>query len=37
MAYFTLYKEALNIKDLIYIFLRIVVANYELSDKIILD
>ena len=37
IAYFLLYKEALNMKDLAYIFLRIVVANYRLSDKIILD
>ena len=37
MAYFLLYKKALNIEDLAYIFLRIVVANYRLPDKIILN
>ena len=35
--YFILYKEALNVKDLAYIFLRIVVVDYGLLDKIILD
>ena len=37
MAYFLLYKEALNVEDLAYTFLRIVVANHRLSDEIILD
>ena len=37
MVYFTPYKEALNIEDLIYIFLRIIIANYRLLDKIISD
>ena len=35
--YFIPYKEALNIKDLVYIFLRIIVTNYKLLNKIILD
>ena len=35
--YFLLYKEVLNIEDLAYIFLRIVVTNYRLLDKIILN
>ena len=37
MVYFLLYKEALNTEDLAYIFLKIVVANYGLLDKIILN
>ena len=35
--YFILYKEASNAKELVYIFLRIVVANYRILNKIILD
>ena len=37
LVYFLLYREALNIEDLAYIFLKIVVANYKLLDKIILN
>jgi len=33
--YFLLYKKATFTKDLIYIFLRMIVANHELSDEII--
>ena len=37
LAYFLLYREALNAEDLAYVFYRIVVANYGLLDEIILD
>ena len=33
--YFVLYKEATNIEDLIYTFLKIVVANYRTLEEII--
>ena len=33
--YFLLYKKATFAKDLIYTFLRMIVANHELSDEII--
>jgi len=35
--YFLSYKKITFAKDLIYIFLRMIVANHELSDKIILN
>ncbi len=35
--YFLSYKKITFAKDLIYIFLRIIVANHELSDEIILN
>ena len=35
--YFILYKEASNVEELAYIFLRVLAANYEISDKIILN
>ena len=34
-GYFILYKESLNTEDLVYVFLRIVVINYELLEKVI--
>jgi len=33
--YFLSYKKAISVKDLIYTFLRIIVANHKLSDEII--
>jgi len=35
--YFLSYKKAILIKDLIYTFLKIIIANHELSDEIILN
>lgn len=35
--YFLLYKKATFIEDLIYMFLRIIVVNYKLLNKIILN
>ena len=36
-AYLELYKEVSTIEDLIYIFNKIVIAQYEILDKIVLD
>ena len=35
--YFISYKKALSVEELVYTFLRIVTANYELSEEIITD
>ena len=35
--YFILYKESSNTEDLIYVFLRIVVANHGSLEEVILD
>ena len=36
-AYLELYKEIFTAEDLVYIFNKIVIARYEILDKIILD
>jgi hypothetical protein len=36
-AYFMLFKEALDIKVLVYTFLKIIIVAYRFLDKIILD
>ena len=35
--YFVLYKKSLTAEELVYIFLRILAANYSISDKVILN
>ena len=35
--YFILYKKAFNAEKLAYMFLRVLAANYKISDKIILN
>ena len=35
--YFILYKEVLSVKELVYIFLRVVTAKHRLSEEIISD
>ena len=37
LVYFLLYKKVLNIENLTYIFLKIIIINYKLLNKIILD
>ena len=36
-AYLELYKEVFTIKDLVYIFNKIVITRYRILDKIVLD
>ena len=36
-TYLELYKEALTIKDLVYIFNKIIIVRYRILDKIVLD
>ena len=36
-GYFIPYKESSNTEDLVYVFLRIVVANHSLLEEVILD
>ena len=36
-AYLELYKEVFITKDLVYIFNKIVIAQYKILDKIVLD
>ena len=36
-TYLELYKEAFTVKDLIYIFNKIIIAQHEILDKIVLD
>ena len=35
--HFVLYKEVSNVKDLVYIFLKVIIIAYRLLDKIILN